>query len=402
MKDLKARYNRLVVVGFCLLFSLQCANIFEEFSLDQSNFEEDGTDSGLGSNGSTVENRDNFLNLKANIYIAGSVEEGNDMYAGYWYADKQGFKRVNLDKAVYVYDIAVEGNIIYAAGENENGNAAVWKNGVMEELTNPGNATASYATGIDISNGDVYVSGVYTYKRGAFDSPASIYWVNGSFKKLTSNADSEAFDIVFHNNKAISVGWYMSHHNIYACYWVNQTRKNLHGSGDGEAYKIISDGNNHYIAGWTASNKSMANVRATYWTNGRNKKRLSKGTRYNSHGGSWSSEGKGIARSNNKIYIAGKSDYYNLGASPAFWEGNTIKEPFKNSDGTQDSVVEGYISDIAVFEGNVITAGIIDGNLSSYYWDPTKPSVWVNGVRYPIESNSITYSEIESILVVPH
>ena len=104
----------------------------------------------------------------------------------------------------------------------------------------------------------------------------------------------------------------MSHHVVYACYWKNESRKNLHSSGDGEAYKVVSSGNDFYIAGWTASNKSMANVRATYWKNGGNKKRLSKGTRYQSIGGSWSSEARGITVVDGKVYIAGKSDYYNM------------------------------------------------------------------------------------------
>ena len=95
------------------------------------------------------------------------------------------------------------------------------------------------------------------------------------------------------------------------------------------------------------------------------------------------------------IYIAGSVEEGST-MYAGYWYAD--KQGFKRIN--LDKAV--YIYDIAVFEGNVITAGIIDGNLSSYYWDPTKPSVWVNGIRYPIESNSITYSEIESILVVPH
>ena len=350
------------------------------------------SDSGISSG------TNNFLSLAGSVYITGSVEKDNKSLSGYWYASSEGFKRVDLKNARLTYDIAIEGDTVYAVGENTSGKPSLWiNNGEPQTLSVPGNRSG-WATGLDIHNGDIYISGSYDTKKGI----ASAYWKNGDFNSLTSNADSEAFDIVFHNNHVITVGWYMSHHVVYACYWKNSSRKNLHSSGDGEAYKVVSSGNDFYIAGWTASNKSMANVRATYWKNGGNKKRLSKGTRYQSIGGSWSSEARGITVVDGKVYIAGKSDYYNMGESPAYWKGTTIVEPFKNSDETQDQRVMGIIKGIAVLGGKVLAAGVIDGNLDSYYWDPTKPSLWVDGIRYDLESEGTTSSEVESILAISH
>jgi hypothetical protein len=340
----------------------------------------------------------NFLSLGGSVYITGSVEKDNKNFSGYWYASSEGFKRVDLKNARLTYDIAIEGDTVYVVGENTSGKPSLWiNNGEPQTLSVPGNRSG-WATGLDIHNGDIYISGSYYTNKGI----ASAYWKNGDFHSLTSNADSEAFDIIFHNNHVITVGWYMSHHVVYACYWKNESRKNLHSSGDGEAYKVVSSGNDFYIAGWTASNKSMANVRATYWKNGGNKKRLSKGTRYQSVGGSESSEARGITVVDGKVYIAGKSDYYNMGLSPAYWKGTTIVEPFKNSDETQDQRVMGIIKGIAVLGDKVLAAGVIDGNLDSYYWEPTKPSLWVDGIRYDLESEGTTSSEVESILAISH
>ena len=62
----------------------------------------------------------------------------------------------------------------------------------------------------------------------------------------------------------------------------------------------------------------------------------------------------------------------------------------------------GIIKGIAVLGGKVLAAGVIDGNLDSYYWDPTKPSLWVDGIRYDLESEGTTSSEVESILAISH
>ena len=211
------------------------------------------SDSGISSG------TNNFLSLAGSVYITGSVEKDNKSLSGYWYASSEGFKRVDLKNARLTYDIAIEGDTVYVVGENTSGKPSLWiNNGEPQTLSVPGNRSG-WATGLDIHNGDIYISGSYYTNKGI----ASGYWKNGDFHSLTSNADSEAFDIIFHNNHVITVGWYMSHHVVYACYWKNSSRENLHSSGDGEAYKVVSSGNDFYIAGWTASNKSMANVRAT-------------------------------------------------------------------------------------------------------------------------------------------
>jgi len=372
-----------------ITISLILSNCSKEENLTQ-------TDNSTSDNG-IPSGTNNFLSLAGSVYITGSIGKDNKSFSGYWYSSSDGFKRVDLKDATLTYDIAIEENTVYVVGENTSWEPTLWINGEPQTLSVPGNRSGS-ATGIDVHNGDIYISGSYDTKKGI----ASAYWKNGDFNSLTSNADSQAFDIVFHNNDVITVGWYMSHHVVYACYWKNQTRKILHKSGDGEAYKVVSVGKHFYISGWTASNKSMANVRATYWKNGGNKKRLSKGTRYKSIGGSWSSEARGIAVKGGEVYIAGKSDYYNMGESPAYWKGTTIVEPYKNSDGTQDQRVEGIVKGIAVLEDKVLAVGVIDGNLDSYYWDPTKPSLWVDGVRYDLESEGITSSEVESILAISH
>ena len=382
-----------------ITISLLLTNCSKEESLTQTdNSSSPNTADNPTSDNGISSGTNNFLSLGGSVYITGSVEKDNKNFSGYWYASSEGFKRVDLKNARLTYDIAIEGDTVYVVGENTSGKPSLWiNNGEPQTLSVPGNRSG-WATGLDIHNGDIYISGSYYTNKGI----ASAYWKNGDFQSLTSNADSEAFDIIFHNNHVITVGWYMSHHVVYACYWKNESRKNLHSSGDGEAYKVVSSGNDFYIAGWTASNKSMANVRATYWKNGGNKKRLSKGTRYQSVGGSESSEARGITVVDGKVYIAGKSDYYNMGLSPAYWKGTTIVEPFKNSDETQDQRVMGIIKGIAVLGDKVLAAGVIDGNLDSYYWEPTKPSLWVDGIRYDLESEGTTSSEVESILAISH
>ena len=66
-------------------FCFQCSNVLEPLA-------EENNESASSSGGEdfVTANRDNFLNLKANIHVAGSVEEGSNMYAGYWYADDMG------------------------------------------------------------------------------------------------------------------------------------------------------------------------------------------------------------------------------------------------------------------------------------------------------------------------
>jgi len=358
----------------------------------------------------------------SNIYVAGSYTTNIDM-VGCVFTDKNGdgeWEANILPNSFQAHDLTMYNGKLYVVGDGGAGgnDPVLWIDGVPTILDYPNkNKSWGYAgaTGvaIDESNGDVYISGTYSPKNGEM---GSCYWKNGVHVPLTTNADSEAFDIAVKNGKAITVGWFMSHHKIYAAKWIDKARTTIHKAGDGEAYEVMVVNNKTYIAGWAGANFSgMPNWRAAIWegNSAKTAKRLKNGkhaTLMAQSGWPYDGEGRGMGydKKNNKFWIAGSTNWVNIGKWPGLWKvtpggGNVVYDLVELPDGSKPgcevdntgnllpggTCEYGETLDVAVSDDGVVYAvGMTTGDdRPENMWHPNA-KIWINGVKYPLRDHS--------------
>ena len=358
----------------------------------------------------------------SNIYIAGAYESGGEIF-GCVFTDENGdgnFETLHLPNSFEAHDLKMHDGKLHVVGSGgpAGDDPMMWVDGVPQKLDyqfSNKNWGAAGATGIDIdSNGDVYISGWFiTKQRGDI---GSCYWKNGVFKPLTTNADSEAFDIAVLNGKAVAVGWFMSHHKIYAARWVDGKRTTIHSKGDAEPREIMVIGNKYYISGMAANNFNMMNSRAAIWEGTSKTAKLLKpgkdpilkqaaGAHHAASG-----FGMGYDKSANKIWVAGKTDWMNVGYWPNIWKvtpggGNIVYDLLEDPDGSKPGCdvkyvggqngIEAYdceggeVQDITVSDGVTYAVGMTTADTLSgeNMWHP-QSQIWINGVKYPIRDHS--------------
>jgi hypothetical protein len=154
------------------------------------------------------------------------------------------------------------GNDIYAAGNDNDDNAAYWKNGVLNVLAPRNAQTAPFAFSLYVSGDDVYVGGI-----DINDGPC--YWKNGviTVLKTTDSGDyvSQARSIFVSGSDVYVVGNYYGATTggyLFPAYWKNGVEYDLpmNGAAYGMANAIFVSGSDVYVVGQTTSG-------AVYWKN---------------------------------------------------------------------------------------------------------------------------------------
>ena len=371
----------------------------------------------------------------SNIYIAGSYTTSVDMY-GCVFTDKDGdgkWETNHLPNSFEAFDLEMYNGQLHVVGSGgpAGNDPVLWIDGVPTVLEyQNSNKNWGYAgatgIGIDQSNGDIYISGFFAPKNGNI---GSCYWKNGVFKPLTVNADSEAFDIAVRNGKAIAVGWYMSHHKIYAAKWIDGARTKIHSAGDAEAYEVMVVDNKTYIAGWAGANFSgNPNWRAAIWegNSAKNAKRLKNGKDpilMGQSGWPYDGEGRGMGydKVNNKFWISGSTNWVNIGKWPGLWKvtpggGNIVYDLLEEPDGSKPGcqvdnlgdLIPGGICefgealDVAVHDGKTYAVGMTTGDIPpANMWNPVS-MIWINGVKHPLRDHAGDgqLSEAHQIIIV--
>ncbi len=244
----------------------------------------------------------------SDVLIAATIEhQDNSAYTAVYY--RNGHRNVLADKAfVGMSHCAVFsacGCDFYICGAmmiNGKYKAVYWKNDVAHLL--PSKSPQSFALGITVRDGHVYVAGS---EITAVNAKYAVYWDNDTTHILAdTTSESEARDIAVIGNDVYAAGYSLSSGSEVATYWKNGTPTLLpdgtqllsaaasgsdyyfSGSGGtvgpgiywinntphtltGSAYQPLSDGidvlgSDVYLAGWTISN--LSKVTSAYWKNG--------------------------------------------------------------------------------------------------------------------------------------
>lgn len=278
------------------------------------------------------------------VYIAGyDVDTQNVLVAALW---KNGVMQKLTDGLVVDYengysisasanDVAVSGGDVYVAGF-ENEVARLWKNGVLQELTvdtgRPSSATAIY-----ISAGDVYVAGSKTWKNGHVLYAHESGYGNSVF---VSEGDVYVASRVDHD----------------AVLWKNGVAHELpgrEGGGDATANSVYVSAGDVYVAGWKGffHDNGTAYLMAVLWKNGEEMPLtgMSDGE----------AEANSVFVSDANVYVAGRVDNYAV-----FWKNGVMQ---KLTDGNCQAIANSVcVSD----GGDVYVAGFENGIAR----------LWINGV----------------------
>ena len=220
-------------------------------------------------------------NDQYDIYVAGNNKDG---YATYW---KNGVAFVNTNVQDTYKAIAVSNGDVYTLYGKQGGSSGVDFYYCKNNGT-PVTISGGYiASNIAVSNNTVYVS-------GSAPGNKAMYWVNGTATMLSAPNSTYSFanEITISNGNVYIAGeiGYSSSPAYYAAgYWRNGSAVTVEGGSIGNnafAYCIDVSGNDVYLGG----SKTDGTKRATYWKNGN-------AVRLNNSGGA--SEVSRIAVSNN-------------------------------------------------------------------------------------------------------
>ena len=146
---------------------------------------------------------------------------------------------------------------VYVTGSGYNGSkqvAMLWKNGVLQALTD-----GTFANSVYVSGSDVYVAGI-EYIGG--DGVARL-WKNGVIQNLTDGTKNGNGSSVYVSGADVYVAGY---DGILAKLWKNGSATALSdGTGDAKANSVFVSGNDVYVAGY--ENIGVYYV-ARLWKNG--------------------------------------------------------------------------------------------------------------------------------------
>jgi hypothetical protein len=272
---------------------------------------------------------------------------GNDVYvcgsqgyvAKYWKYGVAHTLPTSGGVSSYAEGIAISGNDVYVCGENlvqdslgrQFSILKCWKNGVeiFSSGTTGNNGFDTYANGIAVSNGNVYILGM---EENGGQIQTIKYWKNGVPTTVREYIDGRspqyviAYGIAAIGNDAYVVGAEgVGLDGGFTRCWKNGTLISLPGAGyiRDQSYSvqtaITASGNDIYVAGTGID--STGNVVLKYWKNASNPVTVTTDA--------VNSTIRGIAVSGCDVYIAGKT-----GSQPLYWKngvstlfGNTGDEP---------------------------------------------------------------------------
>jgi hypothetical protein len=306
-----------------------------------------------------------------------------------------------IDTAVDVY---VSGSL-----EGVNQQAAYWKNGVLNQLTQ--SPAFANANGIAVHGNDVYVVGLAI----SANIVHAVYWKNGVITTLSSlTKNSSAAAIAFQGNDMYVVGSDSSRATI----WKNGVPTFLpHGYA---ASAIAINGTDVYVAGYTQfANKDTA----AYWKNGiitrfpegsianaiatNGIDLYMGGTASNGVGMYWKngigtqlpngvpfySTINGIAANSTDVFMIGTTPFNGNGLAATFWKDNapTVLSAAGSPDATP---LNNSAKSICLYGSDVyLTSQVIDKTNSvfaSYYWKNGVPTRLSDGGSKGVFASGIT------------
>jgi len=188
------------------------------------------------------------------VYLAGNTDDSHAVYF------KNGIAHIlSADKHGTATEIAISGNDVYVAGNLFEGGKNVpkyWKNGIETDLVS--NSQNAYTSGIAVSGSDVYICGNETVD----DKTIAKYWKNGKEFVLTgASKEAQATDIFVSGSNVYVVG---RNEDGTSTYWINGI-PNLF-SDKAYAKSIIVSNSDVYVAG---TDHGFVHSKAAYWKNGK-------------------------------------------------------------------------------------------------------------------------------------
>jgi len=316
------------------------------------------------------------------IFVTGIVASASSpLSAAYWQNNNPTVLPGNYSQAAGSA-IAVTGNgNIYVAGyeyvaskaspDTIRSVATYWANNIPIGLAD--STKSSWATGICIYNGDVYVTGVIASSNGT----NAACWKNGLPVPLKLSSDitsSEALGVTVSNGDVYVVGNTFTPSNAYVTYWKNGVQYKVTSPGTyARATAIAVNGQDIYIAG----NYGEFQTSAAYWKNGV----LTVLT-----GSNVNAATSAIQVQNNNVYISGiiapvvDGQLYYLPYSFIYWKNGSVV----NTDWANYSAERLSVGAMAVVDTNVYVAGC----------NGTLPVYWNNGKMTSLSASQGTASGI--------
>jgi len=251
---------------------------------------------------------------------------------------------------------------IYVCGQNKDGYATYWKNGVAHVNQNIKGAYKAIA----VENGEVYT----LYSIGDYSGFHPVF--NSGYCK--NNGTSMAFNVTdFLSSITVSNGNVYVAGDVYngsdtrAAYWLNGTAVNLHPSDRtlSNANSIFVSDGNVYVAGSDRYSILPTIQSAVYWKNG---------TKVTLAAGSYGigADANSIFVTDNDVYVAGRSENYYI----TYWK-NGIPTKLHN-----EQFVCGTRSFFVSPNGDVHVTGSHWRNPINYF------KYWKNGVETVLGSSS--------------
>jgi hypothetical protein len=215
---------------------------------------------------------------KSKVYVAGyyyfNTYDKKDRIACYWIDGE----RIDMtESGSAAYSITIQDDIVYMAGEympDSDIKPCYWVDGEKKDIDSIENYNTR-ATGIALSDGNVYVSGT--------DGNKACYWINGVRTDI-SIADAHSLyisSIAIENGNVFMAGKYYNHtiQKEKGFYSVNKTVKYLAPNTANYFYiddltvlngKVYIVGH-YYIGAWATGNAGFSGYHsACYWLNGVN------------------------------------------------------------------------------------------------------------------------------------
>lgn len=203
-------------------------------------------------NGSKATATDIYID-NSDIYVTGYYYDG-DYIPCYWKNGTLNILPTNETHG-YAYGIVEHQNKIIIIGSSEN-TACYWIDGELNLLEIGSYYTYSYATGITISNNDIYISG--NLRTNNYTKQTACYWKNGELNILSSSTTDGGTSNIYSENGNVYItgqSYHWSPLTQYGCYWKNGTRVDV---TDSElVYDLYINNNSvHYLS-----------VPTEYWLN---------------------------------------------------------------------------------------------------------------------------------------